>query len=211
MLQQQQHFPAWIKDVHPARLDKQRDRQTNVHPIMLDKPTICIRTKTENREQSLKKTLQELRMLSPSLFIQGSQCKCWYCCSQLSDVWSVSEVSSLRSQVPRIALKFSDNFPCLKGHMYLRVLYDSVLQQCNAMAVSEWVSESVSDEGTYRAVWGQLNTSEAEFNEESLLLLWFTFSSPHVSCTMQSWITIRTSIKLFQPPFHITWQSCSLA
>ena len=60
VLQQQQHFPAWIKDVHPARLDKQTNRQTNVHPIMLDKPTICIRTKNENREQSLKKNIARI-------------------------------------------------------------------------------------------------------------------------------------------------------
>ena len=63
VLQQQQHFPAWIKDVHPARLDKQTDRQTNVHPIMLDKPTI--RTKTENREQSLKKNIARIANAVP--------------------------------------------------------------------------------------------------------------------------------------------------
>ena len=39
---------------------------------------------------------------------------------------------------------------CLKGHKSLRVLYGSVFQQCLVG------SESVSDEVTYRAVWGQL-------------------------------------------------------
>ena len=34
----------------------------------------------------LGKTSLELRMLSPSLFIQGSECKCQYCCSQLSEM-----------------------------------------------------------------------------------------------------------------------------
>ena len=32
------------------------------------------------------KTSQELRMLSPSLCIQRSQCNCSYCCSQLSEM-----------------------------------------------------------------------------------------------------------------------------
>ena len=32
------------------------------------------------------KTSQELRMLSPSLSIQRSQCNCPYCCSQLSEM-----------------------------------------------------------------------------------------------------------------------------
>ena len=31
---------------------------------------------TKKKEVNLTKTSQELRMLSPSLFIQGSQCKC---------------------------------------------------------------------------------------------------------------------------------------
>ena len=39
---------------------------------------------------------------------------------------------------------------CLKGHKSLRVLCDSVFQQCVV------VSQSVSDKVTYRAVWGQL-------------------------------------------------------
>ena len=49
-------------------------------------------------------TSQELKMLSPSHFIQGSQCQCLYCCSQLSGMLSVSQVSSLRSQVSRNAI-----------------------------------------------------------------------------------------------------------
>ena len=36
-------------------------------------------------ESQFYKTSQELRMLSPSLSIQRSQCNCPYCCSQLSD------------------------------------------------------------------------------------------------------------------------------
>ena len=33
-----------------------------------------------------EKTSQELRMLSPSLCIQSSQCNCSHCCSQLSEM-----------------------------------------------------------------------------------------------------------------------------
>ena len=51
-----------------------------------------------------KKTSQKLRMLSPSLFIQGPQCNYQYCCSQLSEMKSMSQVSSLRSQVSWTAL-----------------------------------------------------------------------------------------------------------
>ena len=36
--------------------------------------------------KKLKKTSQELWMLSPSLYIQRSQCNCSYCCSQLSEM-----------------------------------------------------------------------------------------------------------------------------
>ena len=36
--------------------------------------------------QGVPKTSQELRMLSPSLCIQRSQCNCPYCCSQLSEM-----------------------------------------------------------------------------------------------------------------------------
>merc|ERR1711947_21556 len=46
----------------------------------------------------LLKTSQELRMLSPSLSIQRSQCNCPYCCSQLLEMKSVSQMSCLRSQ-----------------------------------------------------------------------------------------------------------------
>ena len=41
---------------------------------------------------------------------------------------------------------------CLKGHKSLRVLFCSLFQKWQS--VSQSVSESVSDKGTYRAVWG---------------------------------------------------------
>jgi len=43
---------------------------------------------------------------------------------------------------------------CLKGHKSLRVLFGSGFQ--NGQSVSQSASQSVSDKGTYRAVWGQL-------------------------------------------------------
>ena len=54
-------------------------------------------------------TSQELRMLSPSLCIQRSQCNCSYCCSQ---------VSSLRSQVSRIA-----HWGCSLNGMAIVIVY----------------------------------------------------------------------------------------
>ena len=41
---------------------------------------------TKMQKKQNDKTSQELRMLSPSLCIQRSQCNCSYCCSQLSEM-----------------------------------------------------------------------------------------------------------------------------
>ena len=48
---------------------------------------------------------------------------------------------------------------CLKGHKSLRVLFGSVFQ--NRQSVSQWVSEWVSDKGTYRAVRWQLKIPQS--------------------------------------------------
>ena len=65
--------PLRLLNRHPLR---HRRHHHNYH---------CHRHHCFYRQHPIK-TSQELRMLSPSLCIQRSQCYCSYCCSQLSEM-----------------------------------------------------------------------------------------------------------------------------
>ena len=99
-------------------------------------------------------------MLSPSLFIQESQCKCWYCCSQLSEMKSVSQVSSLQGSkcichclclclciclcqffLVMSCLIITLN-KCLKGHKSLGLLYNRFFG-CSPMEVHRYVGREL--------------------------------------------------------------------
>ena len=79
------HFSLKTSDLQswPSKVDAMQPRRRREQPpdVLAADPAV-----DPLKYYLDKRTSQELRMLSPSLCIQRSQCNCSYCCSQLSEM-----------------------------------------------------------------------------------------------------------------------------